>query len=511
MAARGTAPLNPLKVGLWLGLLLLIIAVLVLASPGRTGKSTVQALTVVKLRGGGAAQWLRETILIGPERLSYRRALGRLETAALSQPLLDARGGAGLLASGPAAAAGRLVIAANLSFAAPGAVDEHPLVSLVHETGKIPYVGVGFAGRDSLQAGLNQAGVAVVMLVTNTPSSADRAVAPPVTSMAAILSTARDVDDALGALHESPPSFDAQFILADPSSPGVVAECVGGEVRARSPVGGLALVPAPTTPTSSAQPPLPGAFTSAALSRHQRLTELTTAAYGYLAPESAAEILRDRFDTAGRRFDPGGDVLASETTAISVIIDPAGKTLWVAAGQMPASLGPFTAFSPGGTMPSRSLAGATPPSPTFVRGRQAFEADRRALDDLLHGRYARAAERLEEALTLAETAPKPKPGVNDPEAMGPPGMGRLYLRLGDAYRLASDRQRSKAVEAYTKALATQVSRDDRAYGQMVLATLFERDGQVKEAIGHYRAALAEKSGLWVVEEPARLGLARLGQ
>ncbi|MHB0886544.1 MAG: C45 family peptidase [Bacillota bacterium] len=464
MAAGRAAPTSPRKVGLWLGL----IAIVVLAATGWwrvpvglggravarfTGatKAVRGGLVVVRLRGAPSTLRFQQAALLGAEHAAHGQAVrearlswpGDAQGAAINliQPALSARGGSAFAAAKPATGDAGPILAANLDSAALGAVEGlRPLVYLVSETGKIPYAGVGYPGLERLQVGVNQAGVAAAFIAADREPLAEA----PTTPVAAILGQARTVDEAVAILRERPYLGPADLILADPSGPPVLVEMANGEVRVGRDQGGVVLaagtLPAPYWTLAPVG--------SSGLSRRQRLTELTSIAYGALDLTAAIGVLRDRFDTDARRLDPSGDVIASEATVISAVVEPGAARLWVATGRPPASFGAFTAFSP--LAPARSPAAAEPsllaqspapipPAPptdkTYAQGQAAFDEAQAGLADLIFGRYASATAHYLRALAAATDAPRPKPGTYDPANVAPPGLGRLQLRLADARRL----------------------------------------------------------------------------
>jgi len=543
MTAGRAMPINPGKVGLWVGL----IAIAVLATTGwwrvpaglagrvvarftGAGKVTRGGLVVVRLSGSPSTIRLQQALLLGPERAAVDRAVrqarlawpddGRTPALNLIQPGLAARGGSAFAASRPAPGDGPPVAAANLDSAALSVGGgPAPVVYLVSETGKIPYAGVGFPGLEHLQVGVNRAGVAAI----HVPADRDPIGDPPSTAIAAILAEARTVEEATAVLREVAHLAPAEVILADSTGQAVVVDLVGGEARVRQASSGLALAAGVPPAREWARAPAG----SSALSRLQRLTELTALGYGSLDRGRAVAILRDRFDTDARRNDPCGDVIASEATIISAVIEPGAPRLWVAGRApgstsasvaVPASFGAFIPFEPPGGRASRAPQASRPgppapipaapaPADTYAKGQAAFDEAQAARRDLIGGRYAAAIAHYQRALAIAETAPQPKPATFDPANVAPPGLGRLRLRLADARRL----QAAPSAEAYREALAAGLSRDDRAYARAALGVILELSGAVKEAAVEYQAALAERTGLEAVEGPVRRGLARLGQ
>ncbi len=559
MAAGRAAPINPRKVGLWLGLIIIVV----LAATGwwrvpaglggravarftGASKASRGGLTVVRLRGAPSTLGFQQAALLGAEHAAYRQAVrearlswpGDAQSAVLNliEPALSARGGSAFAAAKPATGDAGPILAANLDSAALSAVDGlRPIVYLVNETGKIPYAGVGYPGLERLQVGVNQAGVAAVFIAADREPLAEA----PITPVAAILGQARTVDEAVAILRERPHLGPADLILADASGPPVLVECANGEVRVGHDQGGVVL--------TAGTPPAPywalAPAGTSGLSRRQRLTELTSIAYGSLDLTAAIGVLRDRFDTDARRLDPSGDVIASEATVISAVVEPAGPRLWVAAGRPPASFGAFTAFSPAAPEKSGRAAQAPaqappaaaaqspapiPPAPptdkTYAQGRSAFDEAQAGRADLIFGRYASATAHYLRALAAAQDAPRPKPGTFDPANVAPPGLGRLQLRLADARRLQAGELAGPAapapgrpaaaapvVEAYEQALAAGLGRDDRAYARLALASVLELSGDLKRAAPEYQAVLTEATGLTLVEEPAKRGLTRLRQ
>ncbi len=544
---------NPRKVILWLTILLVAILTSTgwwwgalgllgraLAATMGAGKATVGDLTVVRMGGRTSAMRFEEAVLLGLDRWRFERALegirllgpGSERSSAgptIIQPALTGRGGCALAATGVAAKNGAAVVGVNVDLPAPGVAARSAVVYLVMGSGQIPYGGVGYPGLDHLQAGMNQAGLVAAVVVTDRQPDAD----PARTPIAAILAESRNVGEALGLLLADPPALTADIVLADTTSPPLLVHCFAGTVRPEPDTGGLVLAPGAA---SAPEPPR----SSIGLSRQQRLAELTTLPYGSLDLQTVTSILRDRFDTDARRIDPSGDVIASEMTSLSAVFDPVGLTFWVAGGSPPASFGPYHGFgldfnrvkaaagsedSPGsrgrGPREGRGFVwlgpvavwpAAPPPPDTYAEGRESFEQSQAGLADLLHGRYGAAATHLERAIQAAEIAPIPKPPATDPTAFGPCGLGRLWLRLGDARRLAgTDDAAAQAIEAYEKGLAAQLSRDDQAYAHAVLGSLYERAGRVRDAAAQYQAALAKGCGLEAVDGPAREGIARLGR
>ena len=274
------------------------------------------------------------------QRLVYLQSLYDIGLSFEHSPLL---GCTSLVVRGKATKDGHTYVARNFDFEAGPVYDEHKVVFLIEETGKIPYASVAWPGFAGTVSGMNAKGVSVVIHGGRARETREDG-EPVVHTIRSILAEASTVDEAIAIVRDRKPMVSHILLVADGSGDAAVIERAPGEepfVRRQS---------GPRLPlTNHFEGPLASdpknqsilAHTSTR-SRRARLDELLTRD----APLDAAgivDILRDKKAPGGEERSLGDRSTIDAVIAThGVVMDTTDRILWVSEG--PHLMGRFVRF-----------------------------------------------------------------------------------------------------------------------------------------------------------------------
>jgi isopenicillin-N N-acyltransferase like protein len=304
------------------------------------------------------------------QRLVYLNSLYDIALGFEHSPMM---GCSSFAATGPRTRGGHTILARNFDFEAGSVYDEHKVVFLVFEEGKIPFASVAWPGLVGVLSGMNREGLSVVVhggRARETTSEGE----PVVHTTRALLAEAHDVTAAIELLRSRRAMVSHILMLADAKGRAVVVERAPGEEPFVREMEGDAL---PLTnhfegPLAADPKNLRVREATSTLPRRARLDELLTDERPIDAAR-AVEILRDK-KGAGASSLPFGhrSTLDAAIATHAVVMDSTDRTLWVSEG--PHLLGRFLRFDlgrlldadhePSGAEPLVEL----PPDPAYVDG-----------------------------------------------------------------------------------------------------------------------------------------------
>jgi isopenicillin-N N-acyltransferase like protein len=210
----------------------------------------------------------------------------------------------------------------------------------VAETGKIPFVSVGWAGMTGVVTGLSKEGIFVA--VNGGRAGEPRADGVPLPFvLREVLERAHSLDEAIEVARGMPVMVSHILFLADAAGDTVIIERSPAKFVVRR--GALFVTNHFLDPELAADPHNKEIEKiSSTLARYQRLEELVGRIYG---KDDLIAVLRDHMDAEGKPL-PAGDRRAIDAgiATHSVIADCAQRTLYVAQG--PHTHGKYVAFTP---------------------------------------------------------------------------------------------------------------------------------------------------------------------
>jgi len=244
----------------------------------------------------------------------------------------------------PGAAGNRDVLLARaFDFEVDEVFDRSKVVFLVKETNQIPFASVAWAGLVGVVSGMNVEGLTVVAHGARAGEH-DLRGEPVVHELRRLLSRARTLDDALGALGERTPMVSHVLIVADANGNAAAVERVPGRddhVRRLRP-------PAVVTnhfegPSADDPKNRRVTETTSTLARRRRGEVLLRSLSTPASVADAVALLRDRRDVDGESL-PLGDRRAIDAliAAHGIVAEPRSRSLWVS--ESPHLLGRFVRF-----------------------------------------------------------------------------------------------------------------------------------------------------------------------
>ncbi|MFO0618278.1 MAG: C45 family peptidase [Polyangiaceae bacterium] len=303
------------------------------------------------------------------QRFVYLQSLYDISLSFEHSPLL---GCTSFVATGDATTDHHTYLARNFDFEVGSVYDEHKVVFLVEEEGKIPYASVSWPGFIGAVSGMNAKGVGVVIHGGRARDTREDG-EPVVHTTRAILAEASNVDEAIAIvearkamvshiLHLSDASGGGPVIVRAPGEPLYVRRIEGSSLRVTNHFEG---------PLATDEKNVSIRKNTSTLSRRARLDELLEGASG-LTPEGMAAILRDKKGVGG------GDVALGNRGTIdaiiathAVVMDGTARVIWVSEG--PHLMGRFIRFDLGKLLdpsyePMDEPIDAIPPDPLYEDG-----------------------------------------------------------------------------------------------------------------------------------------------
>ncbi len=278
------------------------------------------------------------------QRFVYLNSLYDIALGFEHSPML---GCSSFVARGEAAAGGHTLLARNFDFEAGSSYDEHKVVFLVEETGKIPFASVAWPGLVGVLSGMNRDGLGVV--VHGGRARDTRATGEPVVhTTRALLQEASTVTQAIALLGTREAMVSHILLLADASGDAAVVERAPGEPPFVRRIEGSTL---PLTnhfegPFASDPKNLRVRDVTSTLPRRARLDELLASRTTPMTVGDAVSILRDKQSVGGEALPLGHrSALDAVIATHAVVMDSTEKILWVSEG--PHLMGRFVRFDLG--------------------------------------------------------------------------------------------------------------------------------------------------------------------
>jgi hypothetical protein len=218
--------------------------------------------------------------------------------------------------------------------------DTNKVVTRVAETGRIPYVSVGWAGMTGVVTGLSKAGIFVAVNGARAGQPNAEGVPLPFV-LREMLQRANSIDEAVDIAKSMPVMVSHILFLADANGDTAVIERSPDRFVVHK---NVLFVTNHFFDPQLAQDPHNQEIEriSSTLPRYERLQQLAGRIYGR---EDVAAVLRDRTGTDGKPLAPGDRrAIDAGIATHSVIADPAARLLYVAQG--PHTGGHYVAFSP---------------------------------------------------------------------------------------------------------------------------------------------------------------------
>ena len=218
--------------------------------------------------------------------------------------------------------------------------DKNKVVTRVAETGRIPYVSVGWAGMTGVVTGLSRAGLFVAVNGARAGQPLADGVPLPFV-LREVLQKATTLDEAISIAHGMPVMVSHIMFMADANGDTVVIERSPETFVVRR--GPLWVTNHFFDPALANDPHNQEIERiSSTLARYERLRQLAARIYGR---EDLAAVLRDHMDADGKPLPPGDRrAIDAGIATHSVIADPAARMLYVAQG--PHTGGHYVAFTP---------------------------------------------------------------------------------------------------------------------------------------------------------------------
>ncbi len=249
------------------------------------------------------------------------------------------------LVVGPGLAGGHTLLARNFDFEGPQVLDDHKVVFLIFEQGRIPYASVSWPGFVGAATGMNREGLAIV--IHGARAGQLRAHGKPVAqTVRELLGGARRTRQAITMLQARAPMVPHMLLIADALGDAVVVERVPGRAMFVREMKGQTL---PLTnhlegPDANDPKNLAVRANSSTLARRARLDEIISNLRAPVSVKDAVAILRDKTGRRGKTL-PLGDRRAIDALIAthSVVMDNTARALWVSEG--PHVSGRFVRFN----------------------------------------------------------------------------------------------------------------------------------------------------------------------
>jgi hypothetical protein len=275
------------------------------------------------------------------QRFVYLNSLYDIALGFEHSPLL---GCTSFVARGDATQGGHAILARNFDFEAGSVYDEHKVVFLVREEGKIPFASVAWPGLVGVLSGMNAEGLGVVVhggRARDTRSTGE----PVVHTTRALLEEARTVDQAIAILEKKEAMVSHILLLVDASGDAAAVERAPGEKpfvrRIQGPT--LALTNHFEGPFADDPKNLAVRKKTSTLPRRARLDELLASLATPMGPADAVSILRDKKGVGGTTLPLGNrSALDAVIATHAVVMDATDRSIWVSEG--PHLMGRFIRF-----------------------------------------------------------------------------------------------------------------------------------------------------------------------
>jgi len=275
------------------------------------------------------------------QRFIYLNSLYDIALGFEHSPLL---GCTSFVARGDASVDGHAILARNFDFEAGSVYDEHKVVFLVREDGKIPFASVAWPGLVGVLSGMNAAGLGVVVhggRARDTQSTGE----PVVHTARALLEEAHTVDEAISLLETKDAMVSHILFLVDASGDAAAVERAPGEKPYVRRIEGstLALTNHFEGPFASDPKNQWVRDHTSTLPRRARLDELLAKRTTPMSATDAVSILRDK-KGAGDVDLPLGNrgALDAVIATHAVVMDATARQIWVSEG--PHLMGRFIRF-----------------------------------------------------------------------------------------------------------------------------------------------------------------------
>lgn len=277
------------------------------------------------------------------QRFVYLQSLYDISLSFEKSPLL---GCTSFVAKGAATADHHAYLARNFDFEVGSVYDEHKVVFLVEEEGKIPYASVSWPGFIGAVSGMNAKGVGVVIHGGRARDTSEDG-EPVVHTTRRILAEASTVDEAIAIVTAKKAMVSHMLLVSDASGDAAVIERAPGEPIWIRRIDGdvLGVTNHFEGPFAEDEKNVSIRKNTSTMSRRARLDELIAGAKD-LSPEGMAGILRDKKAVGGGDTPLGnrGTIDAIIATH-AVVMDGTAKVVWVSEG--PHLMGRFIRFDLG--------------------------------------------------------------------------------------------------------------------------------------------------------------------
>jgi hypothetical protein len=277
------------------------------------------------------------------QRFVYLQSLYDISLSFEHSPLL---GCTSFVAKGDATADGHAYLARNFDFEVGSVYDEHKVVFLVEEEGKIPYASVSWPGFIGAVSGMNARGVGVVIHGGRARDTREDG-EPVVHTTRRILAEASTVDEAIAIVEAQKAMVSHILLVSDASGDAAVIERAPGEPVWIRHIDGdvLGVTNHFEGPFATDEKNVSIRKNTSTLSRRARLDELLEASHA-LTPEGMTAILRDKKAVGGGDVPLGNRGTIDAVIAThAVVMDGTAKVLWVSEG--PHLMGRFIRFDLG--------------------------------------------------------------------------------------------------------------------------------------------------------------------
>lgn len=227
-----------------------------------------------------------------------------------------------VIVTGEATAEGRALLARNLDFPHLGVAHKATIIKVCHSHSpdRHGYVAVGWPGMVGVLSGMNDAGLCIATLVSESQKGVKTGIPHPM-MYRRILEECTTPQEALHLVRTCPRTCANNLAVAAPSGAPLVIEFTADQVAVRRPQRGVLV--AANSFRSPDLMPRPTPFSE----RYGLLERLAARSHGRIAVADLERMLRA--------------VQMPEQTLQSIIFEPARRRLYLAAGQVPAAGGTF--------------------------------------------------------------------------------------------------------------------------------------------------------------------------
>lgn len=257
---------------------------------------------------------------------------------------------------GPASKDGSLIHGRGLDWDNIEYLLKYPTVIVRHETGKIPYVVVGFPGNVAAYNGINAAGITVATNDNGSENDLARTGQPHAQMVNHLLSTFTKIDDVIDyVMNAKHMSSENMMVTSGSEGRAVIFEMTATHIY-KEEMGEDGLVYITNHFTVPEMTPWEDTKDEAAstYSRYMRLEQLLTpegkdTIYGQVDVASAVSVMRDRYNPikdeeyAATDFDNGG-AIAVNGAIYSLVYKPANGMFWLASGPIPIPTNPYRGY-----------------------------------------------------------------------------------------------------------------------------------------------------------------------